>query len=121
MRVGYVGVSTEKQNTARQEVLMQELGVERVYLERVSGKTQKGREELNTMLEYVREGDAVVVEFISRIARNTRDLLKIVERLEAKGVEAIKTKSTLRVHIMAVLFMGKRIRNHYKRNYVYLS
>ena len=89
MKVGYVRVSTKDQNTIRQEIMMDELGVERIYLERVSGKTQKGREQLEAMLQYVREGDAVVVESISRIARNTKDLLEIVERLEAKGVEAM--------------------------------
>ena len=92
MRVGYVRVSTDEQNTARQELIMKELGVERVYLERVSGKTQRGREELNAMLQYVREGDVVVVESISRIARNTKDLLEIVEKLESKGVEFVSKK-----------------------------
>lgn len=86
MKVGYVRVSTAEQNTARQEMLMEELGVERVFLEKASGKTQQGREELEKMLQYVREGDVVVVESISRIARNTKDLLDIVERLKEKGV-----------------------------------
>lgn len=95
MRVGYVRVSTDEQNTARQELIMKELGVERVYLERVSGKTQKGREELNAMLQYVREGDVVVVESISRIARNTKDLLEIVEKLESKGVEFVSKKEAI--------------------------
>lgn len=95
MRVGYVRVSTDEQNTARQELIMKELGVERVYLERVSGKTQRGREELNAMLQYVREGDVVVVESISRIARNTKDLLEIVEKLESKGVEFVSKKEAI--------------------------
>ena len=95
MKVGYVRVSTEEQNTARQEVIMQELGVERIYLEKVTGKTQKGREQLEDMLQYVREGDIVVVESISRIARNTRDLLEIVERLEQKGVDFVSKKESI--------------------------
>ncbi len=85
MKVGYVRVSTAEQNTARQEVLMEELGVEKIFMEKASGKTQQGREELEKMLQYVREGDVVVVESISRIARNTKDLLDIVERLKEKG------------------------------------
>lgn len=95
MKVGYVRVSTEEQNTARQEVIMEELGVERVYLEKVSGKTKKGRERLDAMLQYVREGDVVVVESISRIARNTRDLLEIVEKLEEKGVDFVSKKEAI--------------------------
>ena len=71
MHVGYVRVSTEEQNTARQEVLMQELGVEKVYIEKVSGKSINNREKLKEMLEFIREGDVVVVESISRLARNT--------------------------------------------------
>ncbi len=95
MKVGYVRVSTEEQNTERQEVIMQELGVERVYLEKVTGKTQRGRVQLDAMLQYVREGDIVVVESISRIARNTRDLLEIVERLEEKGVDFVSKKESI--------------------------
>lgn len=86
MRVGYVRVSTEEQKTIRQEVIMRELGVDKVYKEKVSGKSQIGREELEKMLQFVREGDVVVVESISRIARNTKDLLEIVARLKEKGV-----------------------------------
>ncbi len=50
MKVGYVRVSTEEQNTARQEAHMEELGVERIFLEKVSGKAQRGREQLEEML-----------------------------------------------------------------------
>ena len=95
MKVGYVRVSTEEQNTARQEVIMRELGVERVFIEKISGKTQRGREELEKMLQFVREGDVVVVESISRIARNTKDLLDIVERLNEKGVDFISKKEAI--------------------------
>ena len=95
MKVGYVRVSTTEQNTARQEVIMRELGVERVFIEKISGKTQRGREELEKMLQFVREGDVVVVESISRIARNTKDLLDIVERLEEKGVDFISKKEAI--------------------------
>ena len=74
MRVGYIRVSTTEQNTARQEVLMEQLGVEKVYIEKVSGKSTTGREKLKEMLEFIRDGDVVVVESISRLARNTRQV-----------------------------------------------
>lgn len=105
MKVGYVRVSTEEQNTARQEVIMQELGVERVFIEKVSGKTQRGREELEKMLEFVREGDVVVVESISRIARNTKDLLDIVERLNEKGVDFTSRKEQIDTNTPSGKFM----------------
>lgn len=94
VKVGYVRVSTQGQNTARQEVLMQELGVQKVFIDRQSGK-DTGRPELKRMMEYVREGDVVIVESISRFARNTRDLLELVERLTAKGVEFVSKKESL--------------------------
>lgn len=95
MRVGYVRVSTMEQNTTRQEVLMDRLGVEKVYIEKVSGKSTTGREKLKEMLDFIREGDVVVVESISRLARNTRDLLEIVERLDKNGVGFISQKENI--------------------------
>lgn len=94
MRVGYVRVSTVGQNTARQEVLMEELGAERVFIDRTSGKNTS-RPALRQMMDFVREGDVVVVESISRFARNTRDLLELVERLSGKGVEFVSKKETI--------------------------
>ena len=83
MKIGYIRISTTDQNTARQEVMMQELGVDHVYIDRMSGKSLD-RPELKRMLNYVREGDVVIVESISRFARNTRDLLELMEQLNAK-------------------------------------
>lgn len=105
MKVGYVRVSTEEQKTLRQEVIMQELGVEEVFPEKVSGKTQLGREELEKMLQFVRKGDVVVVESISRMARNTKDLLDIVERLEKKGVDFISKKEAIDTKTASGKFM----------------
>ena len=94
MKVGYIRVSSKEQNTARQEVLMEQLGVDKVYLEKVSGKN-KNRPELKAMLEFVREGDTVVVESISRFARNTKDLLELIELLQEKKVEFISQKEAI--------------------------
>lgn len=105
MKVGYVRVSTEEQNTARQEVIMEELGVEKIFLEKVTGKTQRGREQLEAMLQFVREGDVVVVESISRIARNTKDLLEIVERLNEKGVDFTSRKEQIDTNTASGKFM----------------
>lgn len=94
MRIGYVRVSTEEQNTARQEVLMNKLGVEEVYIDRMSGKNLN-RPSLLKMLEFVRKGDVVVVESFSRFARNTRDLLELTELLTSKGVEFVSQKESV--------------------------
>ena len=94
MKIGYIRVSTQEQNTVRQEALMESLGVDEVYIDRMSGKNT-GRPELRRMLEYVRRGDTVIVESISRFARNTRDLLELVENLTAKGVEFVSQKESI--------------------------
>lgn len=94
MQVGYIRISTPEQNTARQEVLMQELGVEKVFLDRMSGKNTD-RPQLKQMLSFVRQGDTVIVESISRFARNTRDLLDLVEQLATKGVEFVSRKEQI--------------------------
>ena len=94
MKIGYIRISTTDQNTARQEVLMKELGVEQVYIDRMSGKNTD-RPELKRMMNYVRQGDVVIVESISRFARNTKDLLELVEKLTAKQVEFISKKEAI--------------------------
>ena len=94
MKIGYIRVSTVDQNTARQEVLMRELGVDQVFIDRMSGKSTD-RPELKKMLNFVREGDTVIVESISRFARNTRDLLELIEQLTAKQVEFVSRKEAI--------------------------
>lgn len=77
MKIGYIRVSTEEQNTIRQEVLMQELGIDEIYIDKASGKNAD-RPQLKKMLTYIRRGDTVIVESISRFARNTKDLLELI-------------------------------------------
>ena len=91
MKVGYIRVSTQEQNTVRQEVLMQALGVEQVFIDRMSGKNL-ARPELQKLLAFVRTGDCVIVESISRFARNTRDLLELIEQLQSKQVQFVSKK-----------------------------
>ena len=88
MKIGYIRVSTQEQNTIRQEALMKSLDVEEVYIDRISGKNMN-RPAMRSMMDYVRRGDTVIVESISRFARNTRDLLELVESLTEKGVEFV--------------------------------
>ena len=95
MKIGYIRVSTKEQNTIRQELLMQDLEVEKVYIDKVSGKNATDRKQLHEMLEYIREGDTVVVESISRFARNTKDLLELIEILENKKVSFISKKEAI--------------------------
>lgn len=83
-KVGYIRVSTKEQNTGRQEVNLS--GCDRTFTDKASGKTTEHRPELAKLMEYVREGDTVVVDSYSRFARSTKDLLTLVEQLKKKGV-----------------------------------
>ena len=94
MKIGYIRVSTKEQNTIRQEVMMEQLGVEELYIDKASGKNTD-RPELKKMIAYVRRGDTVIVESISRFARNTRDLLNLMEQLSAKEVEFVSKKEAI--------------------------
>jgi DNA invertase Pin-like site-specific DNA recombinase len=104
MKVGYVRVSSRDQNTVRQDVLMQQLSVDCVYTDRLSGKNTD-RPELNKLMDFVRQGDTVIVESISRFARNTKDLLELIEKLETKKVQFISQKEALDTSTPAGRFM----------------
>lgn len=82
-RIKYIRVSTEGQNTARQEADLTEY--DKVFTEKISGKNAN-RPQLQAMMSYVREGDIVTVDSYSRFARNTLDLLTLVQQLNDKGV-----------------------------------
>ena len=91
MKIGYIRVSTEEQNEARQEVLMNELGVEQIFIDKQTG-TNTARPALKEMMSFVRAGDTVVVESISRFARSAKDLLVLVDELTKKNVDFVSQK-----------------------------
>ena len=93
-RIGYIRVSTEHQETARQEAIMEQYHVERVFAEKMSGKNVN-RPELKAMLDYVREGDTLYIESISRLGRSTRDLLNIIDVLQRKDVTLVSSKENI--------------------------
>lgn len=93
-KIGYIRVSSIGQETARQDQLMREMGVDKIFSEKISGKTTD-RSELQKMLQYVREDDILYVESISRLSRSIRDLLKIVDTLQNKGVKLVSCKESL--------------------------
>ncbi len=94
MKVGYVRCSTIEQNEARQLKMMKEQNAEKVFTDKASGKNID-RAAFKEMMSFIRAGDTVVVESISRIARNTRDLLSIISELTEKGVEFISLKESI--------------------------
>jgi DNA invertase Pin-like site-specific DNA recombinase len=90
-RVGYQRVSTVDQNTARQ---LDGVQLDKVFTDKASGK-DTNRPELARVLEYVREGDTLVVHSMDRLARNLEDLRRIVRELTGKGVRVEFVKESL--------------------------
>ncbi len=93
-KIGYIRVSTEQQETARQQKIMCDYQVARIFSEKISG-AKKDRPQLKAMLDYVREGDTLYVESISRLGRSTKDLLNIIDTLNEKGVTLISHKENI--------------------------
>lgn len=111
MLVGYVRISTQDQKPELQLDALQAAGCERLFEEKASG-AQRERPELIAALEYMREGDTLVVWKLDRLARSTKQLIETVEMLEGRGVgfrsltEAIDTTTSggrLIFHIFAAL------------------
>ena len=94
MKVFYIRCSTEQQNEARQIKAAEEMKAEKIFLDKASGKNAE-RKALREMLNFVREGDIVITESISRISRSCKDLLSIIDTLKEKGVEFVSLKENI--------------------------
>jgi len=92
--IGYIRVSSADQNTDRQEIALKELNIDKYFIEKASGKNTD-RAQLKKLMEYVREGDTIYIESISRLARSTKDLLSIVRQLTDKSVELVSLKENI--------------------------
>lgn len=94
MKVAYVRVSTQEQNEGRQLEALKKYDIEKWFTEKISGKNTD-RPELKNMLDFVREGDTIYIHDFSRLARSTKDLLEIVEKLQNKGVHLVSNKENI--------------------------
>ena len=94
MNIAYVRVSTVEQNEARQVEGLKKHNINKWFTEKISAK-DANRPQLQAMLEFAREGDTVFIHDFSRIARSTKDLLAIVEQLNAKGVHLVSNKENI--------------------------
>lgn len=84
-RIGYARVSTQDQNLDVQKTRLVEAGCSPIRCEKVSGKSREGRDELASVMDFVREGDEVVVCRLDRLGRSTRDVLNLVYELTERG------------------------------------
>lgn len=94
MKIGYVRVSTVEQNEARQIEGLQKYGIDKWYIEKVSGKNTN-RAKLQEMISALQSGDTVYIHDFSRLARSTSDLLKMVEELNSRGIHLVSNKENI--------------------------
>ena len=95
MKYGYARVSTTDQDLIIQVEALTSAGCETIRQEKVSGVSVQGRDELNTLLEFLREGDELVITRIDRLARSIRDLQNIVYDLDKRGVTLSATEQPI--------------------------
>lgn len=84
-RIGYARVSSSSQDLEIQKAKLKAAGCEVIRSETVSGVSRDDRSELATVMEFLREGDELVVHRLDRLGRSTRDVLNLVHELDAKG------------------------------------
>ena len=92
--VGYIRVSTEAQNTARQEEALADLKLDKVFTDKASGKNTD-RSQLQAALAHLREGDTFIIYSMDRLSRSLNDLITVVKSLTAKGVKITFLKESL--------------------------
>jgi DNA invertase Pin-like site-specific DNA recombinase len=84
-RIGYVRVSSVDQNESRQIEALAELHIDKKFIDKASGKNTE-RPQLQAALDYMRDGDVLVVLSMDRLARNMRDLQNLIAELNAKNI-----------------------------------
>ena len=93
MRIGYARVSTISQNLDIQVTALTDAGCEKIYTEKVSGVGD--RTELKTALEFLRDGDCLVVYKLDRLGRNMKDLLDTIEQLQQQNVSLVSLRDNI--------------------------
>ena len=110
-KYGYARVSSLSQSTDTQEMALREAGCTVVRIEKASGRTIEGRDELTTLLEFLREEDVLVVHKLDRLGRHTRDVLNLVHEVDQKGASLqvleppIETSGPMGKMVLTVLGM----------------
>lgn len=110
-KYGYARVSSADQDFGLQEARLKDAGCSIVRAEKASGGSRDGRDELASLMEFMRDGDELVVLKLDRLGRNTRDVLNLVHDLEAKGAAltvlepAFSTKDAAGSILVTVLAM----------------
>lgn len=94
MIIAYARVSTEQQELGRQLDALEKYGYNKIITEKFTG-TKRDRAGLNKLMDIARKGDTVIVESISRLGRNTLDILTIIEDLNQRGINFVSLKENI--------------------------
>ncbi|MGE8058005.1 recombinase family protein [Bacillus mycoides] len=92
-KIGYIRVSSTSQNPSRQFQQLNEIGMNIIFEEKVSGAT-KDREQLQKMLEDIQEGDIIYITDLTRITRSTQDLFELIDNIRSKKENLKSLKDT---------------------------
>ena len=95
MKVAYLRVSSTSQSLEVQRDAVEKLNIEKIFEEKVSGTSTQGRDKLRECLDFVREGDELVITRIDRLARSVLDLQLIIKELTEKGVSLTATEQPI--------------------------
>ena len=95
MRIGYARVSTTDQRLDLQLDALEKAGCEKVYSEKMTGATVKGRSELENCLKALREGDSLVVWKLDRLGRNLGEIASLMTELERSGVSLLSLSDNI--------------------------
>ena len=85
-KIGYARVSTQNQNLDSQIDMLKNYGCDRIFSEKISGRKYK-RTELDKCLDYMREGDTLVLTKLDRLGRTTKQLIELSQYLEEQGID----------------------------------
>lgn len=111
MKVGYARVSTTDQNLDRQMEALERAGAEKIFQEKMSGKSMTERLELQKALQFLREKDTLIVESLDRLGRNYDDIVQTVQKLDQKEVGLIVLNLPILNQEMGDPNLQKLIRN----------
>lgn len=111
LKVGYARVSTTDQNLDRQMEALERAGAEKIFQEKMSGKSMTERLELQKALQFLREKDILIVESLDRLGRNYDDIVQMVQKLDQKEIGLIVLNLPILNQEMGDPNLQKLIRN----------
>lgn len=111
MKIGYARVTTTDQNLDRQIEALERVGAEKIFQEKLSGKSMTERLELQNALQFLREKDILIVESLDRLGRNYDDIVQMVQKLDQKEIGLIVLNLPILHQEMGDQNLQKLIRN----------